>query len=87
MLKHSGWAHAAGSRTGHYLDEGDPVCGYDPRTFWGEMDLKPEAPTDTCGACLTIVKRGGGSVPHSHRWVDASTLDGEAHACRCGANR
>jgi len=87
MLEHSGWAHSAGSRTGHYLDEGDAVCGRDPGTLWGEMQLRPEAPAGACGECVGVVQSNGGSVPHRHRWKDATSHDGPGEVCRCGAKR
>jgi hypothetical protein len=80
----TGWAHSAGSRTGHYLDCGDPVCGDDPRTMYGDMDLRTDQPTGACPACAQTVKRAGGAPRHRHKWIDASTLAGEQYICRCG---
>ena len=86
-LKNLGWAHSAAHRTGHYLDEGDPVCGFNPRTFLGDLDLRTIPPTEACPDCVALVERSGGSVRHRHRWLDASTFGGRSFVCRCGENR
>jgi hypothetical protein len=87
LPSHTGWAHAAGYRTGHYLDSGDPICGNDPRTFYGEMDLRGTQPADACGKCSEIVVRAGGLPKHRHVWMDAGSMGDERYMCRCGDHR
>ena len=85
--KDTGWAHAAGLRTGHYLDEGDPVCGDSSRTMYGEIDLRPDPPATACVACAHIVRSAGGAPPHQHRWLSAAFGKDRKYVCRCGAKK
>jgi hypothetical protein len=82
----TGWAHFAGQqRTGHYLDAGDPACGFRPNTLLGEMDLRADQPANACADCAQIVRKASGAPPHRHRWREVSSHnDGEQYVCRCG---
>jgi hypothetical protein len=87
VVKNTGWAHSAGQRTGHYLDAGDPVCGYDPRTYLDELDLRADEAPGACADCKRIVKAAGGEPPHEHRWSVFHPMGGGSpkRSCRCGA--
>jgi hypothetical protein len=86
-LKESGWAHVADGREGHYLDVGEVICGQDPGTMLGKMDLRSVSPGSLCLRCSQRVSQANGSFPHRHRWMDASIFGDPASVCRCGAKR
>jgi hypothetical protein len=45
---------------GTKLDVGDPVCGGNPRTALGDIDVRPDAPVGLCVDCARIVRERWG---------------------------
>lgn len=83
----TGWAHAS-DRSGHYLDTGEPLCGYDPGTFYGEMDVREAPPLSACRRYTRIVAAAGGSPRHRHRWMDSGGFAGPERTCGgCGLSQ
>jgi hypothetical protein len=85
MASKTGWCHSGLRRTGHYLDWGEPICGYDAQGLPGAVDVRSDAPADTCAKCERLVARHNGAPPHEHVWQDVRGLgpDSKRVCIRC----